>query len=97
MPPFGRLAALIISGPKEDRVRQVCDQLRKTIQNRDGFKVLGPVPAPLARIKGRFRYRFLIKAERRANMQDYMRRWLERCKTMKGTNVRVDIDAQSFD
>lgn len=96
MPPFGRLAALIVSGPKQESVRQACNKLRQTIQNVDGFEVLGPVPAPLARLKGHFRYRFLIKAKKTALLQDYLRRWLARCGSVKGARIKVDIDPQSF-
>jgi primosomal protein N' (replication factor Y) len=96
MPPFGRLAALIISGPKHERVRQTCNKLRQSIQSVGGFQVLGPVPAPLARLKGQFRYRFLIRSKKTALMQDYLRRWLIRCGPIKGARVKVDIDPQSF-
>jgi primosomal protein N' (replication factor Y) len=59
--------------------------------------VLGPAEAPLALIRGRFRYRLLVKAARDADLQAYLRHWLERAPPQKGSlRLSVDVDPYSF-
>ena len=62
-----------------------------------GVTVLGPAEAPLALIRGRYRYRLLVKTEREVDLQAYLRAWMARCPKPRG-NVRVaiDVDPQSF-
>ena len=62
-----------------------------------GVTVLGPAEAPLALIRGRYRFRLLVKTEREVDLQAYLRAWLARCPKPRG-NVRVaiDVDPQSF-
>ena len=62
MPPFGRLASLIISGPDPAAVDNVCAALARRAPHQDGVTILGPSTAPLALLRGRHRKRFLLKA-----------------------------------
>ena len=64
MPPYGRLAALIVSGPDPAAVDGVCAALARRAPQQQGVTVLGPAPAPLALLRGRHRRRFLLKAAR---------------------------------
>ena len=59
--------------------------------------VLGPAEAPLALVRGRHRFRLLVKTERGVDLQGYLREWLARGPKPRG-NVRVgvDVDPQSF-
>jgi primosomal protein N' (replication factor Y) (superfamily II helicase) len=102
-PPFGRLAALRLSGPDEDRVdaeaRALFAELRHLAhqQRQQGLSLLGPTPAPMAYVQGRHRYRILIKAPR----QDQIRRLLEPLipkieAPKKGVRITVDIDPYSM-
>ena len=61
-----------------------------------GVAVLGPVPAPLAMLRGRRRRRFLLKAGREVNLQAVLRGWLSRIRVQGSTRVQVDIDPYSF-
>ena len=62
-----------------------------------GVMVLGPAEAPLALIRGRYRFRLLVKASREVNLQDYLRAWLARTGKPRGSvRVVVDVDPQSF-
>jgi primosomal protein N' (replication factor Y) len=62
-----------------------------------GVTVLGPAEAPLALIRGRYRYRLLVKTEREVDLQAYLRDWLARCPKVRGnTRVAIDVDPQSF-
>ena len=96
MPPFGRLAALILADADEDRVDALARELARAAPRQAGVEVLGPAPAPLALLRGRHRRRFLVKAEKTVNLQAYVRRWLAGVKVPGGARVTVDIDPYSF-
>jgi primosomal protein N' (replication factor Y) len=96
MPPFGRLAALILADADEGRVDALARELSRAVPRQSGVEVLGPAPAPLALLRGRHRRRFLVKAEKTTNLQAYVRRWLAGVKVPGGARVTVDIDPYSF-
>ena len=96
LPPFGRLAALIVSGPSLDLVEQTARALARCAPRTQGVTVLGPAPAPLATLRGRHRRRFLIKAGREARLQPILRGWLAAVKTPSNVRIKVDIDPYSF-
>ncbi|HEY6334469.1 MAG TPA: primosomal protein N', partial [Alphaproteobacteria bacterium] len=95
-PPFGRLAALIVSGPYEDAVDRVSRILGRQAPRGEGIEVLGPAPAPLALLRGRFRRRLLLKTSRSVNIQAYLRRWLDAVEVPSSVRVQVDVDPYSF-
>ena len=96
MPPYGRLAAIVVSGRQAGAVRQAAAALGRGAPAQDGLQVLGPTPAPLALLRGHFRHRLLVKAARSVNLQDYIRRWLSRTPQPGGIRIKVDIDPYSF-
>ena len=96
MPPFGRLVALIVSGPNEVAVDATARDLGHAAPNCDGVTVLGPAPAPFALLRGRHRRRLLLKAERRVNVQKVVRAWLVRVGWPRTVKVRVDVDPYGF-
>ncbi len=96
MPPFGRLAALIVSGTDAARVDAAASALGRTRPAADGVTVLGPAPAPLAILRGRHRRRLLLKARREVNVQETLRRWLRQVRLASGVRVQVDVDPYSF-
>jgi len=96
MPPFGRLAALILADSDEARVDALGRELARAVPRQADVEVLGPAPAPLALLRGRHRRRFLVKAEKTTNLQAYVRRWLAAVKVPGGARVTVDIDPYSF-
>lgn len=100
MPPYGRLAAVIVSGPDESQLLQACRAMGREAARSDDIRVLGPAQAPLAFLRGRHRQRFLIKAAGAAAkglvLQAYVEDWLSRCKLPSAIDIKVDIDPQSF-
>ena len=96
MPPFGRLAALVVSGRDEGAVDEAARVLGRTAPRADGIQVLGPAPAPLALLRGRHRRRLLLKAGREVNVQTALRRWLAAARLPRRVRVRVDVDPYSF-
>ncbi|MEM7169269.1 MAG: primosomal protein N' [Pseudomonadota bacterium] len=96
MPPFGRLAAVILSGPDPAQIDQIAVELARSAPAQEGFTLLGPAPAPLAILRGRHRRRFLLKSRRDLLPQAYLRSWLGRGKWPAQVRVQVDVDPQSF-
>ena len=96
MPPFGKLAALIVSGPDASEVDETCRRLARLAPRGDGVDVLGPAPAPLALLRGRHRRRFLVKAPRSANLQAAIRDWIARVEASRTVRIQVDVDPYSF-
>jgi primosomal protein N' (replication factor Y) len=96
MPPFGRLAALIVSGPDAGTLDAFTARLSRSAPRGEGIHVLGPAPAPMALLRGRHRRRFLVKTPRGTNLQALLRRWLAGCEPPNGVRVQVDIDPYSF-
>ncbi len=96
MPPFGRLAAIIVSGRNGAAVERTGRQLAANAPRQAGLQVLGPAPAPLAVLRGHHRVRLLVKAGRDARIQDTIRRWLGPLDWPSSVRVKVDIDPYSF-
>jgi primosomal protein N' (replication factor Y) len=96
MPPFARLAGIILTGPHEDKVRATARELAQAIPQHDKITVLGPAPAQMFRIRGKFRFRFLVQADKSVNLQAYIEDWLARVKIPSSIRCTVDIDPQSF-
>ena len=95
-PPFGRLAALILSAPDADGADRAARLLALRAPRLDGVEVLGPAPAPLAILRGRHRRRFLVKAPRNAHMQSVLHGWIDGVKLPHEVRLQVDIDPYSF-
>jgi primosomal protein N' (replication factor Y) len=96
MPPFGRLAALIVSGRDEAAVEAAGRALARTAPRGDGVQVLGPAPAPIAMLRGRHRHRLLLKAPKEIHVQPVLRRWLHQARPPSGVRVQIDVDPYSF-
>ncbi len=95
-PPFGRMAALIVSAESEDSAEFTARAYARSSPHLPGVEVFGPAPAPLAVLRGRHRKRFLVKARRTVRIQQVMRDWLARVKLPSSVRVQVDIDPYSF-
>lgn len=96
LPPFGRLAALILSAPSEIQVDELARDIAKVAPNGEGVEVFGPAPAPLSVIRGRHRRRFLVQAPKSVNLSAYMASWRKAMKIPSAGRVAVDIDPYSF-
>ncbi|MCE2509596.1 MAG: primosomal protein N' [Alphaproteobacteria bacterium] len=96
MPPFGRLAALIVSGVDETAVARYAQRLRQTAPEEKAARVLGPAPAPLAMLRGKHRVRLLVKTGPDTLLQKTLHGWLEASPPPNGVKLQVDIDPYSF-
>jgi primosomal protein N' (replication factor Y) len=96
MPPFGRLAALIVSGPNPGSVQRLAAELGRRAPRTEGIAVLGPAPAPLALLRGRHRQRLLLKTGRSVKIQQVLRAWIGPIKIPNDVRLQIDVDPYSF-
>ena len=96
LPPWGRLAALILTGEKAEAVEDAAAALAAAIPNAERLEVYGPADAPLALVRGRRRKRLLVRADRDVDLQAFLRAWLARVKIPSSVRLTVDVDPYSF-
>ncbi len=97
LPPFGRLAAIIVSATAQDDAAQHARALARNAPRAEGVMVLGPAEAPLALVRGRHRYRLLVKAPRAFDLSGYLRAMIASGpKPVRSIRAVVDVDPQSF-
>ena len=96
-PPFGRLASLLVSGADKHATEAHARKIAAVAPIHDDVRVLGPAEAPLAVVRGRYRFRLLVKSPRDFDLSAYLREWLAAAPKPKGTlKLEVDVDPQSF-
>ena len=95
-PPFGRLVAVIVSGADAAEAERAAGILARAWRDMPEVTLLGPAPAPLFRLQGRYRFRFLLKAGRRVTVQDTLRNWLGAARVPASVRVQVDVDPYGF-
>ena len=98
MPPYGRLAGIILSGPDAEAVFALANEMARRAEplTRAGARLYGPAPAPIARIRGRHRVRMLVKAARGVALQAALAQWAGQFRLPAGIRLVIDIDPQSF-
>jgi primosomal protein N' (replication factor Y) (superfamily II helicase) len=96
MPPVGRLAALIVSGRDLQLVRRFATTLAREAPTEPGLRVLGPAPAPLALLRGRYRQRLLVIAAPEVDLPALLRPWLKGRKLPGSLRLQIDVDPYSF-
>jgi primosomal protein N' (replication factor Y) len=96
MPPFGRLAAIIVSAEDSSEAESVARRIGRAAPSVEGMAVFGPAPAPLAMLRGRHRQRLLVHAARSLDVQDAIRDWLAGVEWSPKVRVSVDVDPYSF-
>jgi len=95
-PPYGRLAAIVLRSRDEGALIKAANDLRSAAPNGDGVEVLGPARAPIYRLRGEARMRFLVKARRDVSLQAYLGDWLSRVKQSGAVRRTVDINPYTF-
>ncbi|MBO0332417.1 primosomal protein N' [Sneathiella sp. CAU 1612] len=96
MPPYGRLAAVILSGTNAESVAGFASELARQAPMGEKITVLGPAPAPLSMIRGRHRYRFLVKCTKDIPIQSVLGKWLQGRKVPNNIRLQIDIDPYNF-
>ncbi len=98
VPPYGRLAGIILSSPDIQHVFDIGADLarRDGPLRRVGAQVFGPAPAPIARVRGRHRVRLLVKAAKGVALQPALAEWVAQVRLPANLRLAIDIDPQSF-
>jgi primosomal protein N' (replication factor Y) len=96
LPPYGRLAAVILSSPNGEALERYARALAAEAPNGEGVEVYGPADAPLALVRGRRRKRFLVRADRNVDIQAYLTTWRARAKPPSAVRLDIDVDPYSF-
>ena len=97
LPPFGRLASLIVSADTRQDAEGHARGLRMAAPRTDGISILGPAEAPLALVRGRHRFRLLVHGRRNSDMQAFVKAMIAAGPKERGSiSVQLDIDPQSF-
>jgi primosomal protein N' (replication factor Y) len=96
LPPYGRIAAVIIWGPDKKKAKALAVDFVTKAPRTDGIEILGPSEAPISRLRGLYRYRLFVTAENGVNLSKYMAAWRAKAKVPTKYKIHVDIDPQSF-
>lgn len=97
LPPYGRLAALVISARDKEIAEAVARDVAHRAPQSDRIEVLGPAEAPIAIVRGRHRWRLLVKASREMDIQGFLRIWMSELPRLPNDiRLTVDVDPYSF-
>ncbi|WP_051329593.1 primosomal protein N' [Geminicoccus roseus] len=96
LPPFGRLASLILSGPRQQDVQAAARHLALAAPVQPSVRVLGPAPAPIALLRGRWRERLLVRASPEIDLPEWLRGWLEPVRLPSSVMLSIDVDPYDF-
>lgn len=96
MPPFGRLAALIVSDTDEQRLLQTCYHLKQHIPKNNQIQVIGEAKPAMEKLRSRFRRRFLIMSNKNVILQPFIHQWLTKVRIPSQIRIKIDIDPYNF-
>jgi len=96
LPPYQRFISLILTGENEKKLEKEAFNLRNFIESKINGKILGPVNAPLFRLKKKFRIRFLIRGSKSMSMQISLAKIIPKYKFPSGIKLSVDVDPINF-
>ena len=96
IPPFSFMTAIIISGSSKTRVESYSINLAKALNPEDKVSILGPVEAPLYLLRGKYRYRILLKAKSRRSLNIFTRNLIKICPTPANLHLTIDVDPYTF-
>ena len=96
LPPFERFISLIITGKNEQVLERDSIKFKNFIENQIKGKVLGPVNAPIYKIKKKFRCRLLIRSQKSLKIQNSLSKIIPKFKFSTGIKLTVDVDPINF-
>ena len=97
MPPFGRLGAVIVSAEDRGAALAYGRAMAQSAPREESVRVLGPAEAPLAVLRGRYRFRLLVATPRAFALSPWLRHWISLCPKPTGSiRVQIDVDPVSF-
>ena len=96
MPPYYRLISLIISGADENSIMKFGISIKSKLPKINDVNILGPVLAPITKIKKKYRCRILIRYPKNLFIQKYLAQSLNKLKVLSGIKLEVDVDPINF-
>ena len=96
LPPFQRFISLILTGENENKLEKEAIKFKNFLQNKINGKILGPVSAPIFRIKRKFRVRLLIRGSKTLKLQNSLSLIIPKYKFLSGIKLSVDVDPINF-
>ena len=96
LPPYGRLASVIISGPDLQKTESFAKTYVSRAPRADGIEIMGPSEPPIGRLRGRFRRRILVQAGPVTDLSSYMALWQQNVSIPAKIKLQIDVDPQNF-
>ena len=96
LPPFYRLISLVISGKNEPLIMKFATSIKLKLPQINEVNILGPVLAPITKLKKKYRCRILIRYPKNLFIQKYLSRLLNKIKIKSGIKLEVDVDPINF-
>ena len=96
LPPFYRLISLIISGKNEPLIMKFAINIKSKLPKINEVSILGPVLAPITKLRKKYRCRILIRYPKNLFIQKYLSRLLNKIKIKSGIKLEVDVDPINF-
>jgi len=98
MPPFGRLAGIVLKGPDITQVFNLANHMVRNapMLHAIGAEIYGPAPAPIARVRDNHRVRILVKAPKEVTIQGALAQWRDSVQIPRDIHISIDIDPQTF-
>lgn len=96
MPPFGRLATIMVSGKNEREVKKYITDLSLNAPKSKEVHLLGPAPAPMSFLRGQYRYRLILRSGKKFQMQKFIKAVLAATPTPRQLKIKINIDPFSF-
>jgi len=96
LPPFYRLISLIISGKSESIIMKFATNIKTKLPKVNEVSILGPVLAPITKLKKKYRCRILIRYPKKLFIQKYLSQSLDKIKITSGIKLEVDVDPINF-
>ncbi len=96
LPPFQRFISLILTGDNEKKLEKEALKFKLFLENKINGKILGPVSAPIFRVKRKYRIRLLIRGLKTLKLQNSLAKLIPKYKFTPGIKLSVDVDPISF-
>jgi primosomal protein N' (replication factor Y) len=96
LPPYSKFLAIIISNHNENEAKETANQIAFNLPQFKDVKILGPIPAPIYFLRGKYRFRILIKYKTGKNIQQMLRDFFAKFKPKSTTSIKLDVDPYNF-
>ena len=96
LPPFQRFISLILTGENESKLEKEAIKLKTSLKKKINGKILGPVSAPIFRLRRKYRVRLLIRGTKTLKLQRSLALIIQKYKFSSGIKLSVDVDPISF-